>query len=143
MNSGARVVMLSMHADRRFVAEALRAGAQGYVLKDSAFEELVAAIRAVAQGRSFLSAPVADLVVRDYVERMSQPSSPGGPALSARERQVLQLIAEGASTKEIAAHLGVSIKTIDTHRRQIMERLNLHSIAELTKYAIREGLTEL
>ncbi len=138
-----RVVMLSMHADRRFVTEALRAGAKGYVLKDFAVDELVAAIRSVARGGTFLSAPVADVVVRDYVQRMQEPAGSGGPTLSARERQVLQLLAEGASTKEIAARLRISAKTVDTHRRQIMDRLNLHSIAELTKYAIREGLTDL
>lgn len=140
-----QVIVLSMHADRRFVHEALRAGARGYVLKDSAFEELLAALVALRQGRMFLSESINRLVLDEFVSGLkTQPATaPAGGVLSAREREVLQRIAEGESTKEIAHHLGVSVKTIETHRAQVMEKLDLHTVAELTKYAVREGLTSL
>lgn len=138
-----RVVVLSMHADRRFVAETLRAGAAAYVLKDAGFAELVRALQAVAEGRTYLSEPVRQLVVQEYVAGLQREDRSAFSLLSAREREVLQLVAEGASTKEIGDRLSVSVKTIETHRRQIMEKLDLHSVAELTKYAIREGLTPL
>lgn len=140
---GTRVIVLSMHADRRFVTEALKAGACGYLLKDSAFAELVEAIRSAAQGRAFLSRAITDVVVQDYVGLARQEDGSAFAILSAREREVLQLVAEGSSTKEIADRLAISVKTVETHRRQIMERLGLRSVAELTKYAIREGLTPL
>ncbi len=136
------IVGLSMHADCRFVLETLKAGARGYLLKDSAFEELAAAIREVRLGRIYLSPAATDLVVRDFLQREQPARAPGAfGVLSSREREVLQLIAEGRSTKEIAADLGISAKTVETHRKQIMHKLKLFSIAELTKYAIREGLT--
>jgi DNA-binding NarL/FixJ family response regulator len=138
-----RVVVLSMHADRRFVAETLRAGAAAYVLKDAGFAELVRALQAVAAGRTYLSEQVRQLVVQEYVAVLQRDDASVFTVLSAREREVLQLVAEGASTKEIADRLSVSVKTVETHRRQIMEKLDLHSVAELTKYAIREGLTPL
>jgi DNA-binding NarL/FixJ family response regulator len=140
-----QVVVLSMHADRRFVHEALRAGARGYLLKDSAFEELLAALSALRQGRMFLSESINRLVLDAFVSGLkAQPSTATAAApLSAREREVLQRIAEGESTKEIAHHLGVSVKTVETHRAQVMEKLDLHTVAELTKYAVREGLTSL
>jgi DNA-binding NarL/FixJ family response regulator len=138
-----RVIMLSMHSDRRYVIESLRAGAIGYVLKDSAIDELISAIRAAAQGQRYLSKAVAELVIEDYISLQTDRSGTAFSILSAREREVLQLLAEGKSTKEIGAHLKISIKTIETHRKQIMDKLNIHSVAELTKYAIREGLTPL
>jgi DNA-binding NarL/FixJ family response regulator len=140
-----QVIVLSMHADRRFVHEALRAGARGYVLKDSAFEELLSALSALRQGRMFLSESINRLVLDAFVSGLkAQPGDATAAApLSAREREVLQRIAEGQSTKEIAHHLGVSVKTVETHRAQVMEKLDLHTVAELTKYAIREGLTSL
>ena len=138
-----RVVVLSMHADRRFVAETLRAGAAAYVLKDAGFAELVRALQAVAEGRTYLSEPVRQLVVQEYVAGLQREDRSAFSLLSAREREVLQLVAEGVSTKEIGDRLSVSVKTVETHRRQIMEKLDLHSVAELTKYAIREGLTPL
>ena len=140
-----QVIVLSMHADRRFVHEALRAGARGYVLKDSAFEELLAALSALRQGRMFLSESINRLVLDAFVSGLkAQPAAATAAApLSAREREVLQRIAEGESTKEIAHHLGVSVKTVETHRAQVMEKLDLHTVAELTKYAVREGLTSL
>lgn len=142
-NSRIKVIALSMHSDRRFVLEILRAGASGYLLKDGAFEELVDAILAVVSGRSFLSANVTDMVVRDYIAHLAKAERTAFSVLTSREREVLQLLAEGKTTKEIAAQLHLSVKTIETHRLQVMEKLNLHSIAELTKYAIREGLTTL
>lgn len=138
-----KVIGLSMHTDRRFVAEMLKAGAVGFVSKDSAFEELVQAIRTVQAGKVYLSPPAAGVVVDEYLRR-SAPAEPSAfSSLTAREREVLQLMAEGRNTKQIAMDLRVSIKTVETHRRQIMEKLGLYSVAELTKYAIREGLTTL
>lgn len=137
-----KVLALSMHADKRFIIGALSAGASGYVLKDCAFEDLVRAIRTVAMNRTYLSPNIADIVVKSY--RHSQPSpSESFPVLTPREREVLQLISEGASVKKIAPILRVSTKTIETHREHIMKKLNIHSVAGLTKYAIREGLTSL
>ncbi len=143
-NRNVKVIALSMHSDRRFVTEILKAGASGYLLKDCAFEELAQAIEAVLSGATYLSPRVADLLVQHYVrgESDSHPSS-AFSLLTPREREVLQLLAEGKSTKEIALHLKVSPKTVETHRRQIMTKLGVNSVAELTKYAIREGLTHL
>ena len=138
-----KILALSMHSARRFVEEALSAGAKGYLLKDCASEELVRAIRTVAADETYLSPKVADMIVKDYMKRLPDSESPAHTHLSTREREVLQLIAEGHSTKEIAFALEVSIKTIETHRQQIMKKLNLHSVAALTRFAIREGLTPL
>jgi len=140
---GIRVLILSMHSARRFVVESLAAGAKGYLLKDCASEELVRGIRTVAADETFLSPKVADIIVRDYMKRLPESQQPDLAILSSREGEVLQLIAEGLNTKEIAFTLGVSAKTVETHRQQIMKKLNLYSIAELTRYAIREGLTPL
>jgi DNA-binding NarL/FixJ family response regulator len=137
-----RVMLLSMHAGRDYVSEALAAGATGYVVKDTAFEDLVRAIRIVAEGGVFLSQSVVHGVLDDYRNRMSgEVSAPGPDALSPREREVLQLVAEGRSAKETAAILHLSAKTVDGYRRQIMDKLGIYSIAGLVKYAIREGLT--
>lgn len=140
---GTRVIMLSMHADQRFVIESLRAGAMGYVLKDSSIGELIGAIRTVSKGRRFLSGPLADRMIGEYAGLARDDDATAFSALSPRERQVLQLLAEGTSTKEMAAQLQVSVKTVETHRKQIMDKLDMHSVAELTKYAVREGLTPL
>lgn len=137
------VIGLSMHSDRRFVAGMLSAGAYGYLLKDCTFDELVEAIRSVVAGRRYLSPAVTGVVVDDYVRRLTKEESVPCSVLTAREREVLQLLAEGKSTKEMASQLHVSVKTIETHRQKIMEKLGLHSVAELTKYAIREGLVSL
>jgi DNA-binding NarL/FixJ family response regulator len=140
----ARIIALSMHADRRFVTEALRCGVLGYLLKDSAFEELQQAIRAVLAQRPYLSGPITEMMVKAFLQKQPQgQESSVFEILSGRERQVLQLLAEGKSTKEIAGHLEISVKTVETYRQQIMAKLNLHSIAELTRFAIREGLTPL
>jgi DNA-binding NarL/FixJ family response regulator len=143
LKPGIRVIGLSMHTDRRFVSEMLKAGAVGFVSKDSAFEELVQAIRTVLAGKVYLSPAAAGVVVDDYLRRSSVGEANAFSSLTAREREVLQLMAEGRNTKQIAMDLHVSIKTVETHRRQIMEKLELFSVAELTKYAIREGLTTL
>lgn len=137
-----RVIILTMHADRRYVTESLKAGASGYLLKEAAFSELVAALRQVRTGKIQLNPRVAEMVVEDYVHLARQAPEPTC-ALSTREREVLQAMAEGRSTKEIAFNLGLSVKTVETPRKQIMEKLDLHSVAELTKYAVREGLTSL
>ena len=137
------VIGLSMHADRRFIAEMLRAGASGYLLKDCAFEELNRAIRAVVGGGTWLSPRIAGTVIEDYINQLAANAPAPAGTLSDREREVLQLIAEGMTTKQIALKLGVSTKTIETHRQNIMHKLDVHSVAELTKYAIREGITEI
>jgi len=138
-----QVIALSMHSDRRFVMQMLKAGAAGYLLKDSAFEELVTAIHAVMQKQHYLSQKITDVVVKEYLQNLPKSELDVFTILTTREREVLQLIAEGKSTKQIAAALNVSVKTIETHRQQVMEKLNIHSVAELTKYAIREGITSL
>ena len=138
-----KIIVLSMHADRQFVVGALQAGASGYLLKDCAFEELARALQTVLKRQTYLSPGIAGTVVKDYLEQLCTIESAIEAALTPREREVLQLIAEGRSTKETADRLNVSIKTIESHRRNIMEKLNIHSTAELTKYAIRKGLTSL
>ena len=138
-----KVIALSMHSDRRFVVEMLKAGASGYLLKDSAFEELIRAVQTVVVNRTYLSPKIADLVIKDYIRLSPKAQFPVFSLLTPRERQVLQLLSEGKTTKGIGSDLQVSVKTVETYRQQIMDKLNIHSIAELTKYAIREGLTSL
>jgi DNA-binding NarL/FixJ family response regulator len=134
-----RVIILSMHANEEYVWQALHAGAAGYLLKDSGPAELEIAVRAVARGETYLSPPVSKQVVSDYVRRVA--GEPGTLArLTPRQREILQLIAEGHTTKEIARMLNVSVKTVETHRAQLMERLDIHEIAGLVRYAIRMGL---
>lgn len=138
-----KVIALSIHSNRRFVTNMLRAGAVGYILKECLFDELVQAIQAVAAGDSYLSPRITGVVVGDYTKHLSASFDSPLATLTSREREVLQLVAEGKSTKQIVLELHVSNKTIEANRRQIMSKLDLHSIAELTKYAIREGLTTL
>ena len=140
-----KVLGLSMHADRQFVTEILSAGASGYLLKDCPCQELVAAIHVAADGEVYLSPKVAGAIVGAVAGNASEghPGKRGFGALTPREREILQLVADGNSSKEIAYKLGLSVKTVDTHRRQVMEKLQLYSVAELTHYAIREGLTAL
>ena len=142
-NPGVKIIALSMYLDRRFVVEMLRAGASGYLLKDCAFDELAQAIRAAVANQSYLSPKVANIVVKDYVHNLQHTGSTVFSVLTPRGREVLQLLAEGNSTKEIASKLYISAKTVETHRQQIMEKLSTYSLAGLTKYAIREGLTSL
>lgn len=143
-NPNVKIVALSAHADQHFVREMMTAGASAYILKDTAYEELVRAIREVVKGKKYLSPDIARGVLDAYV-KLSQPlgENPAFVVLTDRERETLQMIAEGKSTKEIAGDMEVSVKTIETHRRNIMEKLDLHSIAELVKYAIREGVTSV
>jgi two-component system response regulator NreC len=137
---GTRVIALSMHADKRFVAGMFESGAMAYLLKDCAYDELLQAIRQVMSGRTYLCSMISGVVIRDYIQRMrkNEPS-----LLSPREKEILQLLAEGSTTKRIADQLQVSIKTVETHRQHIMDKLKIFSIAELTKYAIKEGITSL
>lgn len=142
-NPKIKIIALSMHSDRQFVIEMLKAGAMGYMLKDCAFEELVYAINSILKNQIYLSPKITTLVLKEYVHSTERDTASAFALLSKREREVLQLISEGKSTKYIANHLNISVKTIETHRQQIMNKLKIHSIAELTKYAIREGLTPL
>jgi len=137
-----KIIILSMHSNQSFIMEALKVGAKSYLLKENAFEELASAIKAVTSGQPYLSAKITDLVLQDYVLKMKKENCGSAyTLLSPREREVLKLLAEGKSSKIIASILNLSLKTIEAHRQQIMSKLNIHSIAELTKYAIREGLT--
>jgi DNA-binding NarL/FixJ family response regulator len=137
------VLALSMHSDKKFVTQMFKAGAKGYILKDCAFEELLRAIRTVLVNRIYISPGIAGVVIEDFIKQPSWAVPCAFTILTQREREVLQALAEGKSTKETAYFLNVSIKTIETHRQQIMNKLNIHSVAELTKYAIREGITPL
>ena len=138
-----KVIALSIHSRRAFVADMLKAGASGYVLKECPFDDLVEAIRIVAAGDKHLSPKVAGVVVSDYVKRLSGSVESPLETLTAREREVLQLVGEGKNTKQIALQLHVSIKAIEACRRKIMEKLDAHSIAKLVKIAIRGGLISL
>ena len=141
--SDIKVIALSMHSDKKFVIEMLSAGASGYMLKDSAFEELDKALHTVINDQTYMSPKIADIVGRNYMRYVARKDYAVSQDLTNKEREVLQLIAEGKTTKQIASALHVNIKTVATHRRQIMRKLDIKSIAELTKYAIREGLTSL
>ena len=138
-----KVVALSMYSGRKIVLEMLRAGASAFLLKDCAQEELVTAIRTVAANKMYLSPSIADIVAKESIKEHFDGTTYISQVLSARERETLQLIAEGNSTKEIAGKLNVSAKTVETYRQNIMNKLDLHNIAELTKFAIREGLSTL
>ena len=140
----ARVVALSTHSDRRYVQNMIAAGAAGYVLKEAASEDLLRAVDAVARGESYLSSQITGVVFDSLrASRTSRDATSAYSLLGAREREVLQLLAEGMTSKEIAARLSLSTKTVETHRRNISQKLGLHSIAALTKFAVREGLTTL
>jgi DNA-binding NarL/FixJ family response regulator len=140
-NPSVRIIALSMHSDKRFVIEMFKAGASGYLLKDCDSEELISAIKAVMEDKSYISPAVAKTVIKDYIKSIREDNTSVFNVLTAREREVLQILAEGKSTRQIAAALYVSEKTVETHRRQIMNKLEIHSVAGLIKYAIREGLT--
>jgi two-component system response regulator NreC len=134
-----KIIALSMHSDALFVTEMLKSGAAGYLLKDCAFDELARAIKTVMENKSYLSPSISGVVVEDYIHRLSTTDFKSADILSDREREVLQLMSEGKSTKQIAVKLHISVKTVETHRRQIMRKLDIHTVAELTKYAIRKG----
>ncbi len=133
-----RVLALSMHKDSVYVREILRAGARGYLLKDSIGSDLLAAVRAVARGEGYLSPAVSEAVLSDYRRHVTDPLD----LLTSREREVLQLIAEGKTNKDVAATLNLSVYTVDAHRGRIMEKLNLHSTGELVRFAVRKGLVD-
>ena len=133
-----RVLALSMHKDAVYVREILRAGARGYLLKDSADEDLIAAVRSIAKGEGYLSPAVSDAVLTDYRRHVTDPID----LLTTREREVLQMIAEGKTNKEIATTLNLSVYTIEAHRGRVMEKLNLHSTGELVRFALRSGLID-
>jgi two-component system response regulator NreC len=136
-----RVIVLSMHSDEAYVLRALKAGARGYLVKESAEADLMTAVRTVHAGKAFFSPSVSALLVEDYVRQMRDRGVEDSyELLSPREREVLQLIAEGQSNKDIAQSLGVSVYTVETHRGNILQKLNLHSVPELILYAVRKGV---
>ena len=140
-HSSPAVVILSMHADESYVMRALKAGARGYLLKDSAAADLIGAIQAVSQGKSFFSPKVSRILAEDYVRVLKQKGDVDTyDLLTGREREILQLLAEGKANKEVAAALNISPYTVETHRSHILQKLNLHTPAELVLYAVRKGI---
>ena len=135
-----RVIALSMHADKNYIQGVIKAGASGYVLKECAFNELIAAIEAVTSNQTYLSSKITDIVVNDLMKATAKDESASN-GLTYREKEVLQLIAEGKNTKTIATALHLSTKTVETYRKRIMSKLNIFSVAELTRYAIKEGIS--
>jgi len=136
-NERIKVLILSMHSEKMFVSKAFAAGVSGYLLKDCDIEEILSAIRAVQANQKYISPLIAGTIIEDYRDGLKEQKV---SILTEREREVLQLIAEGKTSKKIANLLGISTKTIDAHRQQIMDKLNIHTIAGLTRYAIKEGL---
>ena len=136
-----RIIILSMHADESYVLRALKAGAKGYLLKDSAENDLIEAIRAVDEGKAFFSPEISNIMVEDYVREMKRRGAEDSyELLTPREREILQMLAEGKSNKHIATVLDLSLYTVETHRRNLQDKLNLHSFAELILYAVRKGI---
>ncbi|MDY0355442.1 MAG: response regulator transcription factor [Sedimentisphaerales bacterium] len=140
-NPEIKVLALSMHSGRKFVVAMLKAGASGYLLKDCALEELTTALQTIMSGRIYLSPAITDIVVDSYVRQPAEAEKSAFSVLSQREREVLQLMAEGNTTKQIALHLHISPKTVEGHRLRLMSKLDIDNVAQLTKYAIQEGLT--
>jgi DNA-binding NarL/FixJ family response regulator len=141
---GVKIIALSMHSELNYVKSMLKAGASGYLLKECAFEELILALNLVMQDQMYLSPKISDIIAKDYLRQVVvHQDSTVRSILTVRECEVLQLMAEGKTTKEISTSLNISVKTVETHRQQVMSKLNIHSIAGLTKFAIREGLTSL
>ena len=138
-----KIIALSMHTDKRFIIRMLKADASGYLLKDCAFDELARAVTTVIGGQTYLSPEIATVVIKDLVQESDNSDSSTLALLSGREREVLQLISEGKTTKQIAGKLYISTKTVETHRAKIMKKLNIFSLAGLIKFAVREGLTSL
>jgi DNA-binding NarL/FixJ family response regulator len=138
---GVRVIALSMHSAKRYVTEMFRAGASGYLLKDCDFDELARAVRTVAEGKTYVSPSISNVVVEDLVHTEEKMEPTAFSVLTQREREVLQLLAEGRTTKQIALRLHISPKTVEAHRLRVMNKLEIDNVAQLTKYAIQEGLT--
>jgi DNA-binding NarL/FixJ family response regulator len=136
VSPGTKTILLTMHTEDNYVLEALRAGIKGYVVKSQAAADLIQAISEVSRGRVYLSPSISQVVVQAYLTQSELPPDP----LTAREREVLQLIAEGKTTKEIASLLGISVKTAESHRTRLMEKLGIHETASLVRYAMRRGL---
>ncbi|NCC51807.1 MAG: response regulator transcription factor [Spartobacteria bacterium] len=136
-----KVIALSMHCDKRFTSAMLQGGARGFLLKECAYDELTEAIRAVNKGKLYLCRKITEMLAHDYIHGIPAEQTSAIDLLTKRQREVLQLLAEGAGTRELAQRLCISSKTVETHRMEIMRRLGLFSIAQLTKYAVREGLT--
>ena len=142
-NPNTKVIALSEYSSKRFVDGMLKAGASGYLIKSCALEELTNAIRIVSENQSYLSPQIQKMLINDYIENISDPNKDALSILTSREREVLQLVAEGCSSEKIASRLYLSVKTISSHRRQILKKLNLGSIADLTRFAIKEGVISL
>jgi two-component system, NarL family, response regulator NreC len=140
-NPHIKVMALSTHSDGSVVAKMIKAGATGYMLKESAFSELLDGLHTMAEGKTYLCSKISKIVFADYINLLTNSRSEALDALTGREREVLQLVAEGHTTKDIAKTLQLSPKTVDSHREHIMEKLGIRNVAGLTKYAIREGLT--
>ena len=140
---GTKVIALSVHNDIGYVSEMMKAGASGYLLKDCALDELARAIKTVLNGKRYVSPDVTGTLLDDYVGSLEKLKEMKGPELSPKEREILQLLAEGKTIKEIAGILNIAVPTVETHKLRMMEKLNLHSVAELTKYAVKIGLTSL
>ncbi len=136
-----RIIALSMHSDKYFVSEMLKAGASGYLLKDCSRKDIIQAIHAVAVNKSYLGPDITGIVLDDYIQKISTDNPKEMTVLTAKEREILQLITEGNTSKEIASLLDVATKTVESHRVNIMNKLDIHNIAELTKFAIRHGIT--
>jgi two-component system, NarL family, response regulator NreC len=141
-NPKVKVIALSMHSSKNFIIEMFKAGASGYLLKDCEFDELVNAIRLVVTNKKYISPAISDVVVDNYMQQTGNEKGTAFSILSQREREVLQLLTEGKATKQIAKRLHISAKTVEVHRLNLMSKLKIDSIAQLTKYAIQEGLTQ-
>ena len=140
-NPETAIVILSMHSDESYVIRSLKAGARAYLLKDSAEADLIAAIQAITEGKSYFSSAIRDLLKEDYMRRLSEADAEDTyELLTTREREVLQLVAEGKSNKDVANLLNLSLYTVETHRTHILQKLNLHSVPELILYAVRKGI---
>lgn len=140
---GVKVIGLSMHSDKRFIANMLEAGAMGYLRKNCGSDELIHAIQTVASGHVYLGQKIVGIMARDFIQHIIETDQNKSTFLTVKEREILQLIAEGKPTKQIAQHLNISEKTVEKHRQNLMNKLDIHNIADLTKYAVREGLTSL
>jgi len=142
-NPAIKIIVLSMHSEKRFVIETLQAGALGYVLKSYLFDEVLRAIEVVRSNGYYLSPKITGVIVKDYTDKEVLPGKSIVSSLSAREREIIQLVAEGLTTKKIALRLKISPKTADANRRHVMNKIGIDNVAQLTKYAIREGLTSV
>lgn len=142
-NPNVKIIALSVHFNKHFVTDMLQAGASGYVLKSCLFDEVISALHVVNSGKHYLSSKVSEFVLDDYLQRLKIAGESETGKLTERERHVIQLLAEGKTTKQIGLQLHVSPKTVDSNRREAMDKLGISNVAELTKYAIREGLTSM